>query len=238
MAGTRLRLLNGFALDDAHARVDLPPGMQRLIAFLALRGPAHRCVMAGTLWPEVPEGHALASLRTGIWRLNRLLPGSIVSDGMSLSTARSLTVDSREQEKFATRLLRDQVQDEQWITERLDILWPGELLPGWYDDWVVFDRGRLAQLRLHALEHTALVMTRSHHLETAFQLAFEAVRAEPLRETANATLMEVYLAEGNVIDAVHQFNVYRRLLHLELGVEPSPTLGRILARQGVVLTPG
>jgi DNA-binding SARP family transcriptional activator len=238
MAGTRLRLLNGFALSDARARVDLSPGMQRLIAFLALRGPAHRCVMAGTLWPEVPEGHALASLRTGIWRLNRLLPGSIVTDGMSLSTARSLTVDSREQEQFATRLLRDRIEDEQWITERLDVLWPGELLPGWYDDWVVFDRGRLAQLRLHALEHTALVMARSHQLETAFQLALEAVRAEPLRESANATLMEVYLAEGNVIDAVHQFNDYRRLLHLELGVDPSPALGRMLARQGVVLTPG
>lgn len=238
MAGTRLRLLNEFALDCAHARVDLPPGMQRLIAFLALRGPAHRCVMAGTLWPEVPEGHALASLRTGIWRLNRLLPGTVVVDGMVLSTPRTMTVDSREQEQFATRLLRDRVVDDQWIEERLDILWPGELLPGWYDDWVVFDRARLAQLRLHALEHTALVMTRSHHLETAFQLALEAVRAEPLRETANATLMEVYLAEGNVIDAVHQFNDYRRLLHLELGVEPSPTLGRMLARLGVVLTPG
>ena len=103
--------------------------MQRLIAFLALRGPAHRCVMAGTLWPEVPEGHALASLRTGIWRLNQLLPGSIVSDGMSLSTPQTMTIDSREQEQFATRLLREQVDDERWIADRLDILWPGSFCP-------------------------------------------------------------------------------------------------------------
>ncbi len=238
MAGTQLQLLMGFALEDAHARVDLPLGMQRLIAFLALRGPAHRCVVAGTLWPEVPESQALASLRTGMWRMNRLLPGSIVHDGVCIATPRTMAIDSRDQEQLATRLLRGGVDDPRWIAARLDVLWPVELLPGWYDDWVAFERERLSQLRLHALEHTALVMARGDHLVEALQLALEAVRAEPLRETANAALMEVYLAEGNVIDAVHQFHLFRRLLHRELGVEPSPSLRRRLSRRGVVLTPG
>lgn len=230
MGGARLHLLEGFALESGDARVDLPVGMQRLLAFLALRGPAHRCVVAGTLWPEVPEAQALASLRTGMWRMNRILPGAVSADGVSLAMSGAMTVDTREQEAFATRLLRDHVEDEHWINDGLSSLWHGELLPGWYDDWVVFERERLNQLRLHALEHTASLLTRHGQLETALQLALEAVRAEPLRETANAVLMSVYLAEGNVVDAIHQYEAFRDLLERELGLEPSPSLCRLVPR--------
>lgn len=230
MPASGLHLLRGFALQDADRPVDVPMGTQRLMAFLALRGPAHRCVVAGTLWPDVPESHALASLRTGMWRMNRTLPGSITVNGMLLSTHPSMNIDCREQELFATELLREQVADEYWVANGLDILWKGELLPGWYDDWVVFERERLNQLRLHALEHAAVALTERRHLTAALQLALEAVRIEPLRETANAALIEVYLAEGNVVDAIHHYDTFRRLLHHELGLQPSMSLTDIVSR--------
>lgn len=236
MAGVRLQLLEGFALESSDSPVDVPVGMQRLLAFLALHGTAHRCVVAGTLWPEVPEAQALASLRTGIWRMNRTVPGVVHAEGSHLAMATMITVDARDQEGFATRLLRDHVEDQQWISAGLDNLWHGELLPGWYDDWVVFERERLNQLRLHAMERTAALLTRRRELDTALQLALEAVRAEPLRETANAVLMSVYLAEGNVCDAVHQLHVFQDLLKRELGLEPSPTL-RQLVPSAASLTP-
>lgn len=226
--GVRLQLLEGFALESLGAPVDVPVGMQRLLAFLALRGPAHRCVVAGTLWPEVPEAQALASLRTGMWRMNRMVPGVVRVEGSLLAMTATMTVDSREQEGFATRLLRDHVEDEQWISAGLDILWHGELLPGWYDDWVVFERERLNQLRLHAMERTAALLTHRRELDTALQLALEAVRVEPLRETATAVLMSVYLAEGNVSDAIHQYAVFEDLLKRELGLDPSPTLRELV----------
>jgi DNA-binding SARP family transcriptional activator len=228
MAGVRLHLLEGFALESVDSFVDVPVGMQRLLALLALRGPAHRCVVAGTLWPEVPEAQALASLRTGIWRMNRAVPGVVLADGSHLAMATTIDVDSREQEAFATGLLRDHREDEQWVSAGLHTLWHGELLPGWYDDWVVFERERLNQLRLHAMERTAALLTRRRELDTALHLALEAVRAEPLRETANAVLMSVYLAEGNVSDAIHQLDVFQDLLERELGLEPSPMLRRLV----------
>jgi DNA-binding SARP family transcriptional activator len=228
MAGPRLQLLEGFALERADSRIDLPVGMQRLLALLAVRGPAHRCVVAGTLWPEVPETQALASLRTSIWRLNRMVRGLVLVEGVCLSMARSVFVDSREQEVFATRLLRNRIDGEPWVTDGIAHLRRGELLPGWYEDWVVFERERLNQLRLHAMELAAAVLTRQQNLNTALELALEAVRIEPLRETANAVLMSVYLAEGNVCDAVHQYDIFRELLQRELGLEPSPTLGQLL----------
>jgi DNA-binding SARP family transcriptional activator len=237
---TRLQLLEGFGLENAGARIELPVGMQRILAFLAPRGPAHRCVVAGTLWPEVPESRALACLRTGVWRINRIARGPILTQGMRLATPTTMSVDSREQEFFATRVLREHDDDEHWIAEGIDNLWPGELLPGWYDDWVVLERQRLSPLRLHALEHSAMVLTRRGQLDTALQLALEAVRAEPLRETANAVLMSVYLAEGSLSDAIHQYDVFSDLLQRELGLEPSRSLHRLVPRprQGRPGAPG
>jgi len=226
--GLRIQLLREFALESAGTPIDMPAGTQRLMAFLALRGPAHRCYVAGMLWPEVPESKALASLRTGVWRVNRILPGLVATDGAGLGISANTSIDSREQEEFTTRLLRERLEDEQWIADRLEIIWRCELLPGWYDDWVVYERERLNQLRLHALEYLAALMARRNDLTAALQLALEAVRAEPLRETANARLIEVYLAEGNVCDALHHYDMFRSLLQRELGLEPSPALSDLL----------
>ncbi len=237
MAGARLHLLEEFELERSGSPVEVPVGVQRLLAFLALRGPAHRCVVAGTLWPEVPEAQALASLRTGVWRMNRMLPGVLHAEGSHLAIATAIIIDSREQENFAIHLLRDRVEDERWISAGLHNLWRGELLPGWYEDWVIFERERLNQLRLHAMERTAALLTRRWELDIALQLALEVVRAEPLRETANAVLISVYLAEGNVSDAIHQLDVFQDLLKRELGVEPSPALRELVPGHGVVDAP-
>lgn len=231
MTDARLQLLDGFHLESADTHVEMPEGMQRLLAFIALNGPAHRCVIAGTLWPHVPESHALASLRTGIWRLNRLAPRLIDAAGMGLAPSRALWVDSRLQETFVTRVLRGPPEDDAWIMRGIGALWQRELLPGWYDDWVVFERERLCQLRLHALERLAVLMTQRHRLDLALELALEAVRTEPLRETAAAALMSVHIAEGNIADALHHYRLFRDRLNRELGVEPSPSVTSLLPRQ-------
>src|SRR3954453_23336458 len=158
MGVTRLQLLEAFALDGVGMPVDVPLGTQRLIALLALRGPAPRCVVAGTLWPDVPEKKALASLWTLVWRTNRLIPHVITITSQRLGLSPSLSVDTREQEQFAARLLRDATVDQFWLEERLEILWPAEVLPGCYDDWVIFERVRLSQLRVRALERAAWIM--------------------------------------------------------------------------------
>lgn len=231
MTAARVWLLGGFVCESSESIVDLPFGMQRLVAFLALRGTTHRCHVAGSLWPDVLESQALARLRTCVWRINKSAPDLLEVDGQGLRIAPTTWVDSLEQEAFATGLLRSQTDegpDTFWSDEGLDTLWSGELLPGWYDDWIVFERERLSQLRLHALERSSALLLARNDLRTALQLALEAVRAEQLRESANAVLISVYLAEGNVSDAIAQYNAYRTLLNRELGLEPSPRLAELL----------
>jgi SARP family transcriptional regulator, regulator of embCAB operon len=55
-----------------------------------------------------------------------------------------------------------------------------------------------------------------------------AVRAEPLRESARAALIQAYLAHGNQAEAVREFTRYRMLLATELGLAPTPRLHGLL----------
>ena len=99
----------------------------------------------------------------------------------------------------------------------------GELLPDLSDGWLVFERERLRQISLHALEQLSRRLSSSHHHDLAVLAGLAAVQADPLRETANRVLVEAHLNEGNVVEAVRHFDRFRDLLWRELGVEPDPS---------------
>jgi hypothetical protein len=67
-----LRLPGGFRFSCGGQSLELPVGPQRVVAVAALRGRLSRSRLAGTVWPETTEHRALASLRTAIWRVNRI----------------------------------------------------------------------------------------------------------------------------------------------------------------------
>jgi DNA-binding SARP family transcriptional activator len=86
----------------------------------------------------------------------------------------------------------------------------GELLPGWYEDWVLVERERLRQLRMHALEALAEKLTEAGRYGVAMQAAYAAVRADPVRESAHRAVVRVHLAEGNVLEALRAYELTRR----------------------------
>jgi SARP family transcriptional regulator, regulator of embCAB operon len=92
-----------------------------------------------------------------------------------------------------------------------------ELLPGWLEDWVLAEAERWRQLRLHALEAAAGVLAAAGR----FDEAAAVVAADPLRESGRAALIRVDLAEGDQSEAVREFEHHRRVLHAELGLQPS-----------------
>ena len=99
-----------------------------------------------------------------------------------------------------------------------------ELLPGWYDEWVLLERERHRQIRLHALEQLCERLTAEGRYGAAVLAGLAAVAIEPLRESAERTLMRTYLAEGNPGEAIRRHERYRRLVSRELGVGPSPLM--------------
>ena len=105
---------------------------------------------------------------------------------------------------------------------------PGDLLPGWRDDWVIFERERLRQLRLHALDAFASQLAATGRYADALEFAIESARLEPLRESAHRTIIAIHLAEDNVAEALRHYEFFRTLLGTELGITPSPQLTGML----------
>jgi DNA-binding SARP family transcriptional activator len=99
-----------------------------------------------------------------------------------------------------------------------------DLLPGWYDDWVIFERERIRQRFLHALEVLSRRLAEVGRCAEAVEAAISAVSADPLRESANKVLIEAHLAEGNLVEGRRAYQRYRDNLRRELGVEPGPEL--------------
>ncbi|WP_345771145.1 AfsR/SARP family transcriptional regulator [Geodermatophilus normandii] len=226
-----MTLLGGFGLDLAgrgrrSTSDDLPRAVQRLVAHLCLCTRPTRTATAGHLWPDVPEDHAHGSLRSALWRLNRAAPGLVEVSGSALHLAADVRVDVRDLSAWMRRAMASATGPEDVALPDTALL--GDLLPGWYDDWVLLERERLRQLRLEALEAVAARLTSLGRPCEALQAAHAAVRAEPLRESAHRMVVRIHLAEGNVAEAVRAYESFRTMVEDELGVSPTEQMTRLV----------
>jgi DNA-binding SARP family transcriptional activator len=230
----RLSLLGSFSLYCDGERVTLPGTTQRLLAFLALcRTPVHRVYVAGTLWPETTERRANGNLRTTLWRLS-FASGSIVdSHGDCLALDPRVEVDLYRVVALSQGLMRGEIAHG--YNRIGSLMLTGELLPGWYDEWVVPERESFRELRLHALEQHCRDMAAMDRFGDAIEAGLAAVAGDPLRESSRRALIGAYLREGNHAQALRQYRQYRDDLELELGVTPSRQMASLFDEHGLAI---
>lgn len=230
---TEICLLKGFTVRVGGKPLDsLAAGSQRLLAFLALHDTAvARGTMAGTMWPDSSEQRAGISLRSALSRLDTPSRNTILSASAGLSLIDSVEVDLREAQAIAARLLRPsgEVTDADLSSRALGLL-SSALLPDWYDDWVIAEAEDWRLLRMNALEAQSALLLKRGRFADASRAARAAIKAEPLRESATASLIRVHLAEGNQSDALRNFERYRELLRTVLDLEPTSLLTDLVAR--------
>lgn len=229
-ARVRVNLLGGFEVTAGGRSWDMPSSCQRLLVYLVLRGrPQHRTVVAGSLWPDKTEGRAAANLRASLWRLPTPAGVNLVdSTGPSIQVSRELAIDVREAEAVGWALVADPTS---LVNEVDSSLFLQELLPGWYDDWVMFERERVAQLQVRFLEALTYALVERDRLTKALDIALRLVNVDPLREASQRALLTVYRAEGSFEQARRQFETYRQLIQDTFGCDPSPTLrSMVIAR--------
>ena len=228
----RLQLLGGWALHGVADRVAAPLTVRRVVACLALRGPCSRDELAADLWPDATQSHAHGCLRTALWRARALDPGLLACDGETVALGPGVAVDVTELVEDVHALQQGRVSDR---LRRLPwSLRSGELVPGWYDEWLLLERERVRQLRLHALEGLAAVLAAEGAYAMALEAAGAAVRAEPLRESAHRAVVAVHLQEGNRSEALRHYRAFRDLLDRELGVQPSAAFDDLVGVPAVV----
>lgn len=223
---TVLQLFDGFQLWVDGRAVEVPATAARLLAFLALRPGATREQVSGTLWPDALDRKAAACLRSTMWRLRKISDRLLAGSRARLTLGDPVVVDVHVWVSAVSAYLDDPYAQSVSLQ---DTPWAGELLPGWYDDWVLLERERQRQLHLHVLDAMADRLTAEGRYATALDAAMAALRVEPLRESTQRSLVRIHIAEGNISEAIRAYESYRRLLYVELRVAPSDKLRSLIA---------
>jgi DNA-binding SARP family transcriptional activator len=226
------RILGPLQVLDEGRELPLGGAKQRALLVLLLLDPnrvVSRDRLIDELWGTSPPDTARTALQVYVSQLRKALgrdliltqpPGYLirVSDGeLDLHRFERLVATARAEEPAeAARLLREGLA-----------LWRGAPLAELSDSFARAERARLDEQRLAALEQrieTELALGR--HAELVPELE-GFVREQPLRERLRGQLMLALYRCGRQADALEVYRTGRRLLDVELGLEPDDELQRL-----------
>jgi predicted ATPase/DNA-binding SARP family transcriptional activator len=212
-----------------------------LLAYLAnhLDRPHPRELLIELLWPGVDLPSGRSSLSRELTSLRRQLePPGVPEGAVILADRASVQLNpaacETDVQAFETGLqhaerARCAAERTARLTEAAE-LYHGELLPGYFDDWILHERQRLAELFFHALEDLTASLAQAGDHHGAIQWARRAVAADPLREEAHQELIRLFQAAGQPAAALRQYHELERLLAQELGATPAPETAALVCR--------
>src|SRR5215217_8942643 len=142
----QVRLLGQFDIRMDGKRVTIPSRAgQSLLAYLMLTvGTAHRREkLAGILWPDTSDENARRNLRQELWRIRKAISAQqSTGDDYLVADEFTLTFNHDAEYWLDVSQVEKPELDLQSLTSNLS-LYQGELLPGFYDDWIVLERERI-----------------------------------------------------------------------------------------------
>lgn len=221
----QVTLLGRFAVRGPEGPVDLPAAAQRVVAYVVVASePVLRTTVAATIWPDSSESRGRANLRTVLWRIGAVAPilrcsATVVSLAPQVST----DVDGLAVGTGANR--RARLAPSETVLHGLDL----ELLPGWDDEWIRFERERIRHLELHALDDIVAASLLAGDTKTAVDAAMRAVRLDPMREASHIGLLRALTESGNRASALAHYRRFARHMREELGLDPSPGVQEVVS---------
>jgi predicted ATPase/DNA-binding SARP family transcriptional activator len=219
-----------------------------LLAYLAYHLPrTHlRDALIELLWPEGDLQAGRHSLSVALSSLRQQLEPPGVPAGAVLVADRAsvclnpavVTTDVAEFEAALRSAERagSRAERAESLTRAVD-LYRGELLAGYYEEWLLSPREWLAERYFQALGQLIGLLEQSGEMSRALDFGQRGVSADPLREEAHRDLMRLYAAAGQPAAALRQYRELERRLKQELDTSPAaPT--RALAREIAALVGG
>lgn len=204
--------------------------VRALLAYLAVESRrAHpRDMLAGLLWPELPDRTALSNLRYALSNLRKTIGDHeahppfllISSESLQFNTASSAHLDVQE---FVKGVESGDIEQ----LKKAVTLYQGMFLEGFsiadsaaFEEWMLMKREYLGQLMIKALRRLGSHFEQVGEYEQAQQYAWRHIELEPWQEEGHQQLMRVLALNGQRSAALAQYETCRRLLADELGVEP------------------
>lgn len=231
MEKLEVRLLGGFELVRGGQVLDQLPlrAARSLLAFLVLnRERAHtRDLLAGTFWPDFDEARARKRLSQALWQVQtslgeddgqRYLIGT--PDTIRFNPEADFWLDVDVFEETLEEADDADRSEQTKALERAVDLYRGDLLAGFYDDWLFPDQDRLRTRFLGALERLADLSQARGDYESALVHARRLAQEDEFDEEAHRRVMRLAVLLGRHNEAIRQFEECRRILAEELGTEP------------------
>jgi tetratricopeptide (TPR) repeat protein len=219
--GYRVTVLGSFtatAVTGSGQGDAVPLGVEarRVVAYLAVhRRPQRSAALAADLWPGEP-----ALLAEVLDEVSAAAAGLLEerADGL-LALDPAVEVDLDEAMALV-RTLADGAGRPDGVPADLprarDLL-AADILPGDPAAWLAVERERFRQIRLNAVEELSATLSAAGRHADAVAVAEDAVRTAPSRESARRALIEAHLAQGEIAEAVAQYDEYQDLLRSSVG---------------------
>ncbi len=243
MEALTLRLLGPFILERGSTQVELKRAKSRaLLAYLACNPQRHtRLHLVSLLWPEVDEARGLATLRTMLWELQRLLgDGVLEADRTSLQfhSSPELWVDVWHFQHLLREAAvagRTPAGEVVAPLSQAVALYRGRLLEelsladcASFGEWQSLATEHHHLLATQALQQLASTLISQGRLEAALPHAQQLVALEPTHEENHRLLIQLYAWLERWADALRQHRQCLDILRTELDVPPQPQTLRLL----------
>jgi predicted ATPase/DNA-binding SARP family transcriptional activator len=220
-----IQLLGGFRLfiQGQETGQGLSVRLEALLAYLLLNreSPIPRQRLAFLFWPDTSEKQARTNLRNLLHKLRAVLPDanrflSINQHTLQWKLDPHFILDVDKFSYLASR--SNSIQDLEAATQ----LYPGDLMPDCYDDWVLTPRESLRQIYLTVLENLITILEEHTRLREALHYAQTLLRYDPIREQTYQHLMRLYAKCGDRASVARIYKTCLTVLERELGVKPGP----------------
>ena len=233
----QIRLFGGIHVSHGAGQPELRlmPGVQLLLGFLVLHRSRTftREVLAGQFWGDVPDRQARYCLNTALWRLRKVLEPPGIPAGTYLLKIPGSEIGFNEESNHWLDVAEFEVR-ARIIAQRpggvkgedIDAVaaalghYTGDLLEGFYDDWVLRERIRLQDLHCNILEWLMAHYRQTGQLNRGIDCGLKILACDPLREEIHCQVIRLYLDHGQRSRALRQYQQCCDLLSSELGIPP------------------
>ncbi|GAA3726374.1 BTAD domain-containing putative transcriptional regulator [Salinactinospora qingdaonensis] len=231
------RVLGALEITRDGVRVPVPSRRQRALLVRLLVGdgrvvPADDLITA--VWEDDPPRRAQHALHTQVSRLRSLLAPAcelVVTQppGYALPVAPE-TVDARRFEAAIERARALLAETPTAAAETFNAaltLWRGPAYAEFAESFAQAAAVRLEELRRAAREERCEALLAAGEPERAVSELGAVVAAHPLRERPHGQLMRALSLTGRQSEALRVYRDFQQRQRDELGVDPSPALGRL-----------
>lgn len=233
----RVFVLGQFKVEANNQPVEIPSRpAQSLLAFLILNKGTYyrREKLAGLFWPDANEANARGYLRQALWRIRKAFERASVQwqDYFQIEEI-SISFNTQAEYWLDAAFILKRREASAWqvpeLVEALE-LYPGEMLPGFYDEWVVLERERLLaafELKMQLLLER-LIKGRAWYEVMEWAERWIALGGAP--EPAFRALMLAHAGTENRAGVRGVYNRCVEKLNNEIGVQPSKELQELCKR--------